>query len=105
MNYAWITTLILHLLPILMIWMTWRNPWTIALEKVVRVQVIGSLIYIVVYPIVEVLTWPDFHMGYISIANAVSTWDGEGIWNFGKIMTAAILTAICAGIRRKVKPQ
>ena len=67
MSYAWITTLALHLLPILMIWRTWKSDWNAALEKIVRVQIIGSLVYIVVYPLVDVLTWPDFHMGYISI--------------------------------------
>ena len=74
-------------------------------EKRVRVQIIGSLLYIVVYPIVDVLTWPDFHMGYISIDTVVSMWYGEGIWNFYKILTAAVVTAVCAAIRRKVKPQ
>ena len=75
------------------------------LEKIVRVQIIGSLVYIVVYPIVDVLTWPDFHMGYISIDTVVSMWYGEGIWNSYKILTAAVVTAVCAAIRRKVKPQ
>ena len=77
----------------------------LALEKIVRVQIIGSLVYIVVYPIVDVLTWPDFHMGYISIDTVVSMWYGEGIWNFYKILTAAVVTAVCAAVRRKVKPQ
>lgn len=105
MSYAWIVTLMLHLLPILMIWRTWKSDWNVALEKIVRVQIIGSLVYIVVYPIVDVLTWPDFHMGYISIDTVVSMWYGEGIWNFYKILTAAVVTAVCAAIRRKVKPQ
>lgn len=105
MSYAWIVTLMLHLLPILMIWRTWESDWNAALEKVVRVQIIGSLLYIVVYPIAEVLTWPDFHMGYLSLGNIVSTWDGEGIWNFYKILTAAVVTAVCAAVRRKVKTQ
>ena len=65
----------------------------------------GSKLYIVVYPIVDVLTWPDFHMGYISIDTVVSMWYGEGIWNSYKILTAAVVTAVCAAIRRKVKPQ
>ena len=103
MNYAWITTLALHLLPILMVWVTWQAEWTVALEKIVRVQIIGSLVYIVVYPIVDVLTWPDFHMGYINISTVVSMWDGEGIWNFYKILTAAVVTAVCAAVRRKVR--
>lgn len=105
MSYAWIVTLMLHLLPILMVWVTWQAEWTVALEKIVRVQIIGSLVYIVVYPIVDVLTWPDFHMGYISIDTVVSMWYGEGIWNSYKILTAAVVTAVCAAVRRKVKPQ
>ena len=44
-------------------------------------------------------------MGYISIDTVVSMWYGEGIWNFYKILTAAVVTAVCAAIRRKVKPQ
>ena len=105
MSYAWITTLALHLLPILMIWRTWKSDWTFALEKVVKVQIIGSLVYLIAYPIVDILTWPDFNMGYINIETVVSMWYGEGVWNFCKILSAAVLTAICAGIRRKVKPQ
>lgn len=105
MNYAWIVTLALHLLPILMIWMTWKSDWTFALEKVVKVQIIGSLVYLIAYPIVDILTWPDFNMGYINIETVVSMWYGEGVWNFCKILSAAVVTAICAGIRRKVKPQ
>ena len=34
MSYAWITTLALHLLPILMIWRTWKSDWNAALEKI-----------------------------------------------------------------------
>ncbi len=103
MSYAWITTLALHLLPILMIWRTWESDWNVALEKVVRVQIIGSLVYIVLYPMVDVLTWPDFHMGYLSIGNVVSMWGGEGIWNFYKILSAAVVTAVCTAVRRKVR--
>ena len=105
MNYVWIVTLILHLLPILMIWVTWRSRWTVALEKVVRVQIIGSLIYLVIYPIVEVFSWPDFQARYVNIGMIVSMWHDDGIWNFYKILSAAVLTTICAAIRRKVKPQ
>ena len=44
MSYAWIVTLMLHLLPILMIWRSWNCDWSAGLDMVVRVLIIGSLL-------------------------------------------------------------
>lgn len=103
--YAWIVTLMLHLLPILMVWVTWKSPWNIALEKIVRVQIMGSLIYLLVYPIVKVVSGPDFQLAHFDIGSIVLIWHDDGSWSLYKILSAEVLTAVCAAIRRKVKPQ
>ena len=43
MDFSWLVTAILHLLPMIMVIVTWRLEWPVALEKTVRVQVIATI--------------------------------------------------------------
>lgn len=103
MDFSWLVTAILHLLPMIMVIVTWRLEWPVALEKTVRVQVIATIVYFVIYPVVGMLGWPEFQLSDINLGNLSSYWHDDGIWNAFKVISAVAVTAIVLFVRRRIK--
>ena len=104
MRYTWIPTIVLHLLPILTVLLTWSKPWTTALERMVRVQVIASVLYVPACSLCMRLDCPGFSLSQLSLADLFAPLEGEGLLLYGGfLVTAAVVTALSAFLRRKWK--
>ncbi len=103
MRYDLLATLLLHAVPLLLLLITWSNPAQVAEEKLVRFQIVASLVYFFVYPITIMLSWPDFQLSNNLLINILGQWHGDGLWGSFPIFSAAIVAALMIFIRRRVK--
>ncbi len=55
--YTGTLVLALHLLPAVLLWATWRLPQAAAGSKIVLGQVLGSVGFLLLFPLVEQLSW------------------------------------------------
>lgn len=102
MRYTWIPTIVLHLLPILTVLLTWSKPWTTALERMVRVQVIASVLYVPACSLCMRLDCPGFSLSQLSLADLFAPLEGEGLLLYGGfLVSAAVVTALAAFLRRR----
>lgn len=102
MRYSWIPTIVLHLLPILSVLLTWNKPWTTALERMVRVQVIASVLYVPACSLCMRLDCPGFSLSQLSLADLFAPLEGEGLLLYGGfLVSAAVVTALAAFLRRR----
>lgn len=105
MQYTLIPILALHLLPLLSVLLTWKQPWAMALERIVRVQIIGSVLYVPLCSLFLYLGSGWFPASF-SIADLFTAFDGMGALLYGTAMvTAAAVTALAAWLRRRAAPQ
>lgn len=104
MRYSWIPTIVLHLLPILSVLLTWNKPWPAALERIIRVQVIASVLYVPACSLCMGLDWPGFSLSQFGLADLFAPLEGEGLLLYGGfLVTASAVTALAAFLRRKWK--
>lgn len=103
MDLIWFIIAILHLLPVIMVVITWKKAFPDATEKIVRAQVIATVVYLVFCPIAGILSWPNFQFSDINLGNIISFWHGDGLFNVYTIVSAAIVAAAAIFIRGKLK--
>ena len=102
MRYSWIPTIVLHLLPTLSVLLTWNKPWPAALERIIRVQVIASVLYVPACPLCMGLDWPGFSLSQFGLADLFAPLEGEGLLLYGGfLVTASAVTALAAFLRRR----
>lgn len=100
MRYGWIIIVALHLVPVVSAALTWKKPWGFALERIVRVQVIATLAFFVLFPLA-------FHvnLGYplssFQFMDIFYWFSYEGVFNTFPIVSAAAVTVLAAFIRRR----
>lgn len=98
---SWMLLVLLHLLPIVVVAATWKQPWSEVFEKTVRIQVVATLVYLMLAPVVCMMEWPGFSLSFITLANIVSFWEGEGLWNVLSVVSATAVTGAALCLRRK----
>ena len=103
MRYDLLATLLLHAVPLLLLLITWSNPAQVAEEKLVRFQIVASLVYFFVYPTTIMLGWPDFQISSNLLIDILGQWHDDGLWGSFPIFSAAIVAALMILIRRKIK--
>lgn len=97
MRYQWIVVIAIHLVPVVAAVLTWKKPWKFAFERIVRVQVIASVLY-----------FPAFVLaGKLALGTPFQFMDifdwfyAEGLWYTLPLVSAAAVTALVALIRRR----
>lgn len=103
MRYDLLSTLLLHVFPFFVCLITWKKPAQVAEEKIVRFQIVASLVYFFVYPITTMLDWPGFQLSSQLFIDILGQWYGEGVWGSLRIISSAVVTALIIFIRRKIK--
>lgn len=89
----------LYLLPFLMLALTWTQPHRVAMQRMVRVQVIGSVVYLFAFPLVCQLRWPNNAFHPTDLLASLTFWSGDGVLMAYPLVLGAILTAAAWGIR------
>lgn len=103
MKYALFFTILLHVFPFISLFTTWKNPDNIAEERIVRFQVIASVVYFFVYPLIQMSTWPNFQFSPVILVNILGQWHDDGLWGAFHIVVPACITAFIIFFRRKIK--
>ena len=97
-------TYALYLLPFLMAALTWNQPQNLAKERMIRVQIIGSLVYLFAYPLLNRLSWaPEYQFRPFDLLESLLWWGGDGILMIYPLVLGAILTAVAWGIRAHIQ--
>lgn len=96
-------TILLHLLPLLMVLVTWQEAWSAAFEKIVRAQVLATLAYFLLYPAVSIFGWPGFQLADLRIGTLVDYWSGDGVLGTLPVISAAIVTMLLLFLRHRCR--
>jgi len=97
----WIAILVLYLLPILLLFVSWRRSYPQAKRTILWGQLIVSVVFLFVYPLC------------FGISNALSGmdalyflefWTGEGGINWPILFGAIVVAGITLALRKKFKP-
>lgn len=94
-----ILVVLLHLLPIAMLLLTRKLPWEKAWDRIALAQIIGSAVYIVLFPFLFVLTfapWTDLPLYYENIWQVFGIYHAEGMVFFLPLLSAAFLSVFAA---------
>ena len=101
MNTTWIVILALFLVPVVMAALTWKKPWFTARATIVRAQIVASLVFLVAYPIVGLLTWPSFSFSTLTMVSLVEILHKNALWHTAPILIAILFTALVCYLRRR----
>ena len=99
MSWTVLILVILHVLPVVMVFVTWNMDASNAIERIVRVQVIATAAYFLIGPIAGILDWPNNQLSDFTFSNILGWWGNDGPYLM--ITTAALVTATVIFIRRQ----
>lgn len=91
-GYTGTLVLALHLLPLLLLWANWRLPQEKAGSKIVLGQVLGSVGFLLLFPMAEQLSWG---MGLSELRPDLGLLGGEG-WVYALFLVTAGAVALGA---------
>lgn len=98
----WIAILVLYLLPVLLLFVTWRKPYPQAKRTILWGQVIVSVVFLFVYPLCAPGVSDALSgMGPLYVLEA---WTGEGAVNWLILFGAIVVTGIVLALGKKRKP-
>lgn len=99
MSWTVLMIAILHILPVVMVFATWKMELSNAIERIVRVQVIATVAYFLIGPIAGILDWPNNQLSDFSLNNVLGWWQSDGLYLM--ITTSAMITAAAVFVRRQ----
>jgi len=94
-GHIFILDLLLHLLPVGMTLLTWKLPWKKAQDRILFAQIVGSIVYIVVFPV--------FFTGSFHILDIFDIWSGEGWICVIPVITAGFVSFLFNLFQQKRK--
>ena len=99
MSWTVLILVILHVLPVVMVFVTWNMDASNAIERIVRVQVIATVAYFFLYPVAGMLDWPDVQPSDFTLSNILGWWQNDGLYLM--IVSTALVTATVIFIHRQ----
>lgn len=99
MSWTILIIVILHVLPLIMVFVTWKTELSNAIERIVRVQVIATVAYFLIGPIAGILDWPNVDLTDFTLTNILGWWQSDGPYLM--ITSSAMITAAAVFIRRR----
>lgn len=97
----WIAILVLYLLPILLLFVTWRRSYPQAKRTIFWGQLIVSVVFLFVYPLCFGISNT---LSKIDALYFLEVWTGEGSANWLILFGAIAVAGISLALRKKFKP-
>lgn len=99
----WIAILVLYLLPVLLLFVTWRKPYPQAKRTILWGQVIVSVVFLFVYPLCAPGVGVSNALSGMGPLYVLEAWTGEGAANWLILFGAIVVTGIVLALGKKRK--